>query len=82
MSAVTEADKFGSFVRRVIRAYGRRVADRDIEALAGLAQLQRDIDDQLQLAIDQLRAAGYSWTDIGDQLGITKQGASQRFGRR
>ena len=82
MNAQTEADKFGAFVRRVIRAYGRRVADRDIEALAGLAQLRRDIDDQLQLAVDQLRAQGYSWSDIGNQLGISKQGASQRFGPR
>lgn len=78
----TEADKFGAFVRRVTRAYGRRVADRDIEALAGLAQLQADVDQVMTAAVAGLLAAGYSWADIGRQLGMTRQGAQQRYARR
>ena len=82
MSAQTEADKFGGFVRRVVRAYGRRVADMDIEALAGLAELQRDLEAVQVAAIAGLLASGYSWADIGRQLGMTRQGAQQWYARR
>lgn len=82
MTATTESDEFGQFVRRVLRAYSRRVADRDIEGLAGLAQLAADVDAATVAAVDQLHAAGYSWDDIGQALGISRQGAWQRFGRK
>lgn len=81
-TAQTEAAKFGGFVRRIVRAYGRRVADRDIEALAGLADLQRELDAVVTASVDGLLAAGYSWADIGGQLGITRQAAQQRYARR
>lgn len=81
MAATTEADEFGAFVRRVLRAYARRVADHDIEAVAGLVQLQRDLDDALRSAVLGLRSSGYSWEEIGRRLGVTRQAAFQRFGR-
>lgn len=34
----------------------------------------------LQAAVDQARAAGQSWRDIGDVLGTSRQAAFQRFG--
>lgn len=80
-SAQTEADKFGAFVRRIVRAYGRRVADRDIEALAGLAELQTELDAVVRASVATLLEQGYSWADIGRQLGISRQGAQQRYGR-
>jgi hypothetical protein len=82
MSAQTEAQKYGAFARRILRAMGRRVADRDIEALAVLAQLQADVAEQMQTSVDALLAHGYSWADIGAQLGISRQGAQQKFGRK
>ena len=36
---VTENDEYAAFLRRVIRAYSRRVASGDIDALAGMATL-------------------------------------------
>lgn len=80
-TAQTESDKFGAFVRRVTRAYGRRVADRDIEALAGLHQLAGDVDVAIRQAVAGLLAAGYSWADIGRSIGMSRQGAYQRYGR-
>jgi hypothetical protein len=35
----------------------------------------------LQAAVDQARAAGHSWGEIGDVLDTTRQAAFQRFGR-
>lgn len=78
----TEADEFGAFARRILRAYSRRVADRDIDGLAGLAQLRDDVDGAIVAAVAGLQAAGYSWTDIGRTLGITRQAAQQRYGKR
>lgn len=82
MSAQTEAQKYGAFARRILRAMGRRVSDRDIEALSVLADLQADLAEQMQTSVDALLASGYSWADIGRQLGISRQGAQQKYGKR
>lgn len=78
----TEADEFGGFVRRIIRAYGRRVADRDIEGLAGLVAARADLDDAIGTAVAGLVASDYSWADIGRVLGISRQAAQQQHARR
>lgn len=82
MSAQTEADQYGAFVRRIVRAYRRRIADRDIEGLTGLATLQADVDQAVTEAVRDLLAQDYSWADIGKALGMTRQGAQQKYGKR
>ncbi|MGD9530672.1 MAG: hypothetical protein AB7V44_28325 [Pseudonocardia sp.] len=79
---VVENDDYAAFTRRILAAHGRRIAHGDIEGLAALAHLAQDIDTALHTAIDGLRAAGYSWADIADRLGITRQAAHQRWGHR
>lgn len=81
MTRHVEVDDFGAFARRIVRAYSKRVADRDIAALGGLAKLREELDTATRYAIAQLRAGGYSWADIGRELGVTRQGAFQRYGR-
>lgn len=74
-----------AFTRRIMRSLGRRVQDRDIEGLAGLVALQADLDDQVRQTVAFLRTpegGGYSWTDVGRVLGITRQAAQQRYGRQ
>ncbi len=80
--ALTESDKYGRFVRRIMRAYGRRVADLDIEGLKGLVDLRSELDAQIKESAQQLQAQGYSWAEIGRVLGVSKQAAQQRFGKR
>ena len=75
-----ENDAYAAFARRVLRAYARRVATGDIEALTRMADLADDIDTAIREAITGLRAYGYSWADIGRQLGVTRQAAQQRWG--
>ena len=75
-----ENDQYAAFLRRVINAYSRRVADGDIEAISTMARLASDLDDATRRAITGLRAYGYSWADIALRLGITRQGAQQRWG--
>jgi hypothetical protein len=77
---VVENDEYAAFVRRIIRAYARRVADGDVEALADMAALSCVLDDAIADAVHGLRRYGYSWTEIGQRLGITRQAAQQRWG--
>ena len=78
---VTENDEYAAFLTRALRAYSRRIANGDIDALTVMATLATDLDHAMTEAITELRARhGYSWADIGTRLGITRQAAQQRWG--
>ncbi len=77
---VVENDAYAAFARRIVRAYARRVANGDIEALADMTTLAADIEAAIRAAIIGLRNYGYSWTDIAARLGISRQAARQRWG--
>jgi hypothetical protein len=77
---LVENDDYAAFTRRILRAYARRVADGDVEALIAMTGLARDIDAAIGQAVMGLRAVGYSWAEIGTRLGITRQAAQQRWG--
>ncbi len=76
-----ENDQYAAFARRVLRAYARRIADGDVEALTLMLGLSAEIDDAISQAVKGLRQFGYSWAEIGSRLGITRQAAWQRWGR-
>ncbi len=77
---VVENDEYAGFARRIMAAYGRRVAGGDVEALRDLINLGRDIEHATDTAVAGLRAHGYSWAEIAARLGITRQAAHQRWG--
>jgi hypothetical protein len=79
---VVENDEYAAFLRRVIAAYSRRVAAGDIEAITTMAALAGHFEDAIRQAITGLRESGYSWADIAMRLGITRQGAQQRWAGR
>jgi hypothetical protein len=79
-SRVVENDEYAAFLRRAIAAYSRRVAAGDIEAITDMARLADHLDTAIRQAITGLREYGYSWADIALRLGITRQGAQQRWG--
>lgn len=69
-------------IGRMLRALARRASadDQSLAELVGLrAELDAAIDEAARRAHDD---AGFSWTEIGDQLGLTRQAARQRFGVR
>jgi hypothetical protein len=78
---VVENDEYAAFARRVLRAYARRVATGDVEALIMMTGLADEIDTAIGQAVTGLRQFGYSWADIGARLGVTRQAAQQRWGR-
>jgi hypothetical protein len=77
---VVENDEYAAFARRIVRAYSRRVATGDIEALTDMLRLANDVETAIRSAITGLRDFGYSWADIGARLGISRQAAQQRWG--
>ena len=77
---VVENDDYAAFAHRILRAYARRVATGDIDALTHMTDLAAEVDTAISQAVTGLRAFGYSWADIGTRLGITRQAAQQRWG--
>lgn len=77
---LVENHEYGAFIRRAVRAFGRRVADGDVEALRDLAALSSEVDTSIAKAVHGLRGFGYSWAEIGGRLGVSKQAAQQRWG--
>jgi hypothetical protein len=73
-------DEYAAFTRRILRAYARRVAAGDIDAITGLSALADEIDTAIRHAITGLRGQGYSWAEIGTRLGVTRQAAQQHWG--
>lgn len=78
---LVENDTYTEFVRRAIRALGRRAGD-DIDALVLLRDLAEDVDVALASAVRRCHdhpVHPWSWTDIAERLGMTRQAARQRW---
>jgi hypothetical protein len=78
---IVENTDYAAFATRVIRGHARRIADGDIDGLADLLRLFRELEATTQQAVTGLRGFGYSWADIAARLGTTRQAAQQRWGR-
>ncbi|WP_035698981.1 hypothetical protein, partial [Glycomyces tenuis] len=80
---MVENREFNAFARRIIRAYGKRVASGDVDALPELIELAASLDEAITEAVKGLRSEpfNYSWTEIADRIGMSRQAAQQRWGR-
>ena len=76
-----ETSEFAAFTLRVMRAHSRRVGEGDIDSLVDLLAMSRELDQAITTAVTALHAFGYSWTEIADRLGTSRQNARQRWGR-
>lgn len=75
-------EEFDAFCRRILRAYARRVAAGDVEALRSMTTLSTEVDAVVALAVVGLRQVPYSWSEIADRLGTSRQAAQMRYGDR
>lgn len=74
-----ETPAYAQMLTRMVRAYGRRVADADPEDLARMVALRGEVDRAIDTAVMGLRDR-HSWTDIAAPLGISRQAARQKWG--
>jgi hypothetical protein len=80
--AAVETEPYGDFVRRAIRAYGRRIGEGNVEELEGLLELHELIDAVAANAVRDLRVEQRTpWQAIADVVGITRQAAMMRWPR-
>jgi hypothetical protein len=77
-----ECPEYAAFVRRSIRAHGRRVGNADPEDLAELVAMRESLDEAIAQAVRGQRENGFSWAAIGRGLGVTRQAAQQAFSDR
>ena len=51
-----------------------------MRAIAATRSLDMVVEDTLRALVDQARAAGHTWAEIGGLLRVSRQAAFQRFG--
>lgn len=78
---MAEIAEVAGAARRMVRAVGNRAGVGDPSDLEYLTSLRGTIDESLAQAVDGLRRAGYSDTDIGQALGMRRQSVQERWPR-
>ena len=66
-------------IQRALRAH--QAAKDPLAALDAARTLREEAELLERRSVDNVRAAGTSWSKIGALYGLTKQGAQQRFRR-
>lgn len=72
--------QFAGMMRRMVAAYQRRIADADPYDLVLLMGLRDQLDEAIAKAVTSMHETGFSWAEIAEPLGITRQAAQQRWG--
>lgn len=68
-------ERLGTLYREAARAQVH------LDALHVLAAIEREVEDLKRVHAFAAALDGASWSDVGRRLGISKQGAQQRYGR-
>lgn len=68
-------------VSRTIRRAGERVGDSDEPELVRLLQMRAELDAAIAVAVAGQRTRS-SWEKLGSALGMTRQAAFQKWGRK
>lgn len=77
-----ETPDYAAMMRRMIVAWGKRVADADPEDLAELIQARDLLDRVTGEAIARMKAdQQLSWADIARAAGTSRQAAYERWNR-
>lgn len=77
-----ETPEYAAMLKRMIRAYGRRVADADDVDLAQMLELRAELETAISAAVaGQRERHGRSWAEIARGLGVTRQAAQMRYGK-
>jgi hypothetical protein len=76
---VESRDLGAAIERQLKRGLARRAGEGDLFALEELARLERVIREITTDAGTAAHFAGYTYAQLGEALGITKQSAHERF---
>lgn len=81
MAGQREASELGGMVKRMFRALARRAAEGDLLALEELVGLSEPLSLAISEAAKGAKLADYSYTEIGEAMGVSRQAARQRVER-
>lgn len=76
----TETMDYAAMMLRLARAYGRRLADADYPDLADAIAVRDELDAAIRAGV-RAQADRTSWAQVALGLGISRQGAWQRYAR-
>jgi hypothetical protein len=79
MSKLRENSDYLRMVSRIVKAAGRRCGNGDEHDLRDLVNIANDIQNAVAAAIAIQLQNGRSWSFIGHALGMTRQGAYQKY---
>lgn len=74
-----ETPEYADMMARLVRRYGVRVGDADTVDLTRMLEVRALFDEAIRAAVRGQREAGFTWGEIGEALGTSKQAALMRF---
>lgn len=79
---MVENTEYTAFVRRAIRGLGRRAGTfpGDADALVLLRDLSLEVEKALDEAVAECHRHGWSYGEIAQRLGVTRQAVQKRWG--
>lgn len=75
-----ETPDYAALLGRLVRRYAVRLADADYPDLADAIALRDQLDEAIRAGV-RAQAERTSWAQVSAGLGVTRQGAWQRYGR-
>ncbi len=77
---VEDKDYF-KMLKRMIKAGAKRAGEGDEEELADFYEISKFFNEQIKASVQMQINNNKSWQDIGDSLGMSKQGAYKKFNK-
>lgn len=81
-AGLTETDAFAEMMQRLLAAWAARVGCGDTYDLAEFVEFGRSYDAAVRDAVQLghlLQPEAWSWTNVGDAVGVSRQAARQRW---
>lgn len=80
-SVMTISQRLHRQLARILAAPVLRAGENPLDLVRDAREIQSGADGLMAAAVQQARAAGRTWQDIGDALGVTRQAAFQKYGK-
>lgn len=74
-----ETPEYADMMARLIRRYGVRAGGSDPVDLTRMLELRDLFDEAIRVAVRGQSEAGFSWREIAEGLGTTREAAWQRY---